>query len=102
MDDRRKGLPVRELLDCRLAGIPVTGDLSFYERQSGKVRLDLLYPSWLIFSDGFNLGTGQRVVKRLPTHSTCSRTTETLARHGFPPHLVARVRLAFPCQLGKF
>ncbi len=64
-DDRRKGLPVRELLDCRLAGIPVTGDLSFYERQSGKVRLDLLYPSWLIFSDGFNLGTGQRVVKRL-------------------------------------
>jgi sugar transferase (PEP-CTERM system associated) len=54
MDDRRLGLPVKQLLDCRLAGVPVTDVLSFMERESGKVELSMLYPSWLIYSEGIN------------------------------------------------
>lgn len=54
IDDRRKGLHIPDLLDCKLNGIRVTDALSFFERETGKVRLDLLYPSWLIYSDGFD------------------------------------------------
>jgi sugar transferase (PEP-CTERM system associated) len=53
MDDRRRAFPVQELLDCRLAGVDVNDLVSFLERETGKVRLDVLNPSWMIFSDGF-------------------------------------------------
>lgn len=53
MDDRRRGFPVRELLDCRLAGVDVTELLTFLERETGRVRLDVLNPSWMIFGQGF-------------------------------------------------
>jgi len=53
MDDRRRAFPVQELLECRLGGIEVIDLVSFLERETGKVRLDVLNPSWMIFSDGF-------------------------------------------------
>ena len=53
VDDRRNGLPIQELLDCKLRGTAVTDALSFFERETGRVNVDLLYPSWMIFSDGF-------------------------------------------------
>ena len=57
MDERRNSLPIRELLDCRLAGIDVTDLVSFLERETGRVRIDVLYPSWLIFGEGFKRGS---------------------------------------------
>lgn len=53
IDDRRMGLPMEELLACKLSGIEVVDVLTFFERESERIELDLLYPSWLIFSDGF-------------------------------------------------
>jgi sugar transferase (PEP-CTERM system associated) len=53
MDDRRQQFPLKELLDCRLAGIEVVELASFLERETGKVYLDILIPSWMIFGDGF-------------------------------------------------
>jgi sugar transferase (PEP-CTERM system associated) len=53
MDDRRLGFPIRELLDCRLAGVEVTEVLTFLEREAGMVRIDMLNPSWMIFGEGF-------------------------------------------------
>ncbi|MGF1547059.1 MAG: TIGR03013 family XrtA/PEP-CTERM system glycosyltransferase [Thiotrichales bacterium] len=53
VDDRRHGLPIDDLLDCRLSGIDVLELPSFFEETEGKVRLDLLTPSWLIFEEGF-------------------------------------------------
>lgn len=53
MDDRRRAFPVHELLECRLSGIEVLDLVSFFERETGKVRLDVLNPSWMIFSEGF-------------------------------------------------
>jgi sugar transferase (PEP-CTERM system associated) len=53
MDDRRRAFPVQELLECRLCGIDVTDIVTFLERETGKVRLDVLNPSWMIFAEGF-------------------------------------------------
>lgn len=64
VEDRRKGLPVHQLLDCKMSGIDVVDMLTFFERQGGKIRLDLLHPSWLIFSDGFLSGFFQAYTKR--------------------------------------
>ncbi|MGH8260832.1 MAG: TIGR03013 family XrtA/PEP-CTERM system glycosyltransferase [Steroidobacteraceae bacterium] len=57
MDDRRRAFPIRELLECRLAGIDVTELLTFLERETGRVRIDVLNPSWLIFGEGFRRGS---------------------------------------------
>ena len=53
MDDRRRQFPLKELLDCRLAGIEISELATFLERETGKVYLDILIPSWMIFGDGF-------------------------------------------------
>ena len=57
MDERRNSLPVHELLDCRLAGIDITELVAFLERETGRVRIDVLNPSWLIFGKGFKRGS---------------------------------------------
>jgi sugar transferase (PEP-CTERM system associated) len=51
--DRRTSFPVKELLQCRLAGISVIEFISFTERETGRIQLDLLNPSWIIFGPGF-------------------------------------------------
>jgi sugar transferase (PEP-CTERM system associated) len=62
--DDRRGLPVHPLLGCKARGIAVTDFLSFCERESGRVDLEALQPSWLIFSDGFRMSWVARAVKR--------------------------------------
>jgi sugar transferase (PEP-CTERM system associated) len=64
IDERRGGMPVDALLDCKLAGIAVSDYATFWERETGKVDLDALHPSWLIFSDGFVGGMLQATTKR--------------------------------------
>lgn len=56
MDDRRRRFPMDQLLECRLEGVDILELVSFLERETGKVRLDLLNPSWMIFSEGFGRG----------------------------------------------
>jgi len=62
--DDRRGLPVHQLLQCKLSGIGVTDYIDFYERESGRVDLSALRPSWFIFSDGFRMGVVVETVKR--------------------------------------
>jgi sugar transferase (PEP-CTERM system associated) len=64
MDDRRKGFPTDDLLECRLRGIKVTDLLTFLERESGRVSVELMHPSWLIFSSGFRCDFLRLVSKR--------------------------------------
>ncbi|MFQ5783232.1 MAG: TIGR03013 family XrtA/PEP-CTERM system glycosyltransferase [Alphaproteobacteria bacterium] len=64
VEDRRAGLPVEALLECKLEGISVTDYPGFCERETGQVDLDSLQPSWLIFSDGFVTGPVRNVLKR--------------------------------------
>ena len=53
-DQRRGTLPVEILFDCRLRGIEVTDLLDFMERETGQIVVNLMYPSWVIYSNGFN------------------------------------------------
>jgi len=53
IDDRRRNYPVRELLNCRLAGVEISELATFLERETGKVFLDIVNPSWIILGAGF-------------------------------------------------
>jgi len=57
-------LPLRALLDCRLSGIRVTDLARFFERVHGKVPIELLKVSWLIYGDGYRQGWLRTFVKR--------------------------------------
>jgi lipopolysaccharide/colanic/teichoic acid biosynthesis glycosyltransferase len=65
MPDRRGLLPVQELLDLRLAGVKVEEATSWLEKISGKIEVEHLYPSWLIFAEGFRFSPFFRLVRRL-------------------------------------
>ncbi len=65
IDDRRRGMPVEDLLDCRIGGLQVVDVQTFFERELGKIRIDLLTPSWLVFSDGFQMNPFRDMTKRL-------------------------------------
>jgi sugar transferase (PEP-CTERM system associated) len=60
----RRGLRMDELLDCRTAGVQVTDYQSFIERETGRVELEGLVPSWLVYCDGFRIGPLSDVLKR--------------------------------------
>ncbi len=64
VEDRRKSFPIEDLLDCKMGGVDVVEVVTFFERETGKVRLDTLHPSWLIFSDGFRQAGIQLSFKR--------------------------------------
>jgi sugar transferase (PEP-CTERM system associated) len=56
LEERRNALPLADLLRVKTAGVDVSEISSFLERETGRVDLDSLNPSWLIFSDGFSAG----------------------------------------------
>ena len=63
--DRRGGIPVKELVHAKLSGIRVEEATTTYERLTGKIMLESLKPSFLIFSDGFHVSRFHRVLKRV-------------------------------------
>jgi len=65
VEDRRKGIPMHELLDCKMRGVDILDIVTFFERETGKIRIDQLHPSWFLFSDGFNYGAGREWFKRI-------------------------------------
>jgi len=64
LSDRRGKLPVDELLSAKLRGVRVEDATTTYERITGKILIDDLRPSWLIFSDGFHVSRLSRWTKR--------------------------------------
>jgi sugar transferase (PEP-CTERM system associated) len=65
LQDRRNELPVQALVEQKLSGVEVLEFSTFWERQTGRIDLDTVYPSWLIFSDGFGGGRWRALTKRL-------------------------------------
>jgi sugar transferase (PEP-CTERM system associated) len=65
LSDRRGRLPIEELLSAKLSGVRVEDATTTYERLTGKILVDDLKPSWLIFSDGFRASRMTRFVKRM-------------------------------------
>lgn len=70
VDERRRsdaagtGLPLNELIECRMSGVNVCDVQQFVEREACKVDVDLLRPGWLAFADGFVMRTRHRILKR--------------------------------------
>ncbi|CAM3987199.1 Sugar transferase [Novosphingobium lubricantis] len=66
LEERRNALPLKDLLRIKTTGVHVNDFSSFMERETGRVDLDTVNPSWLIFSDGFSSGRAlSSVAKRL-------------------------------------
>ena len=63
-DRRGGGLPMQDLLKCRLKGIKVTELPTFFEREYRQVLLESINPSWMVFGDGFSAGCCRAAVKR--------------------------------------
>ena len=63
--ERQHAIPFDELMECRLRGIEVCEVQNFVEREAGKLDVDLLQRSWLVFSDGFSTGWIRASSKRL-------------------------------------
>lgn len=64
IEERRIGFPTGQLLQCRVNGIEVIEGTSFYEMLTGKLIVEKINPSWLIFSEGFRKSWMRRVIKR--------------------------------------
>ncbi len=56
IEERRNAIPLDDLLRIKTTGVHVNEISSFLERETGRVDLDSVNPSWLIFSDGFSSG----------------------------------------------
>ncbi|MBT2185740.1 TIGR03013 family XrtA/PEP-CTERM system glycosyltransferase [Sphingobium nicotianae] len=66
LEERRNSVPMSDLLRIKTTGVHVNDLSTFLERETGRIDLDTVNPSWLIFSDGFS--SGQRlsaIAKRL-------------------------------------
>lgn len=64
LSDRRAKLPMSVLLDCKLHGITIEEGETFHERMTGKIPLDHLKPSWMVFSEGFKSLRSRKITKR--------------------------------------
>jgi sugar transferase (PEP-CTERM system associated) len=64
LDDRRKRLPLEDLIECKMAGIGIIDAPNFFERESRKVALEMIQPSWIIFSEDFGFSAVGRYIKR--------------------------------------
>ncbi|NIJ16173.1 TIGR03013 family XrtA/PEP-CTERM system glycosyltransferase [Sphingobium vermicomposti] len=66
LEERRNALPLADLLRIKTTGVHVNEISTFLERETGRVDLDSVNPSWLIFSDGFSSGRRlSTIAKRL-------------------------------------
>ncbi len=64
LDEKRGKFPVRQLMGLRLLGIEIEEATTFFERVGGKIAVETMLPSWLIFSDGFKTSALKSTLKR--------------------------------------
>lgn len=64
MDDRRERLPVEDLLELRMEGIKVDEATSWLEKICGRIEVEQLNPSWMVFGEGFQFSANKRLFRR--------------------------------------
>ena len=62
--DIKTEVKINELVDCKLNGIGVLDILTFFEREAGQIRIDIMDPTWLVTSDGFSQSRMRNFIKR--------------------------------------
>ncbi len=65
LQDRRGKLPIQELLDFKTRGVTIEEVTSFYERVAGKIPIENLKPSWIVFNSGFGVSRRLLFEKRV-------------------------------------
>lgn len=65
LQDRRGRLPIEELLHLKTQGVAIEDATSMYERITGKIAIENLKPSWMIFNAGFDVSRNMMVQKRI-------------------------------------
>lgn len=65
LDEKRGKLPIEPLMQLRLAGLEIDDATTFFERTAGKISVESMLPSWIIFSGGFKVSRGKAAMKRL-------------------------------------
>lgn len=63
--DIKTRVKIHELVDCKLNGISVLDILTFFEREAGQIRIDIMNPTWLVTSDGFSQSRLRNFIKRM-------------------------------------
>ena len=69
LQDRRGRLPVDELLSLKTRGVRVQEATSLYERVTGKISIENLKPSWMLFGDGFEVSRSVLIGKQIVSFS---------------------------------
>ncbi|MCK5324293.1 MAG: sugar transferase, partial [Desulfobulbaceae bacterium] len=64
LDDKRGNTPTKELLACKLRGMSIVQGIEFYESLAGKILVEKVNPTWIVFSEGFKQGRGVQIIKR--------------------------------------
>jgi sugar transferase (PEP-CTERM system associated) len=59
-----RGESVWDLLECRTSGVKVIDSLTFWERETGRIDLEAIEPSWLVYSGGFRSNLLRRAIQR--------------------------------------
>jgi sugar transferase (PEP-CTERM system associated) len=65
LKDRRGKLPIKELLDLKTRGVAIEDATTFYERIAGKIPIENLKPSWMVFNSGFDVSKRMLLQKRI-------------------------------------
>ncbi|CUS38793.1 putative Undecaprenyl-phosphate galactose phosphotransferase RfbP [Candidatus Nitrospira nitrosa] len=79
LDDQRATLPVDLLLDLKVAGIEVIDGHRLFEKVTGRLSIDSLRPSALIFSPGFKRHAATAAAKRVVDVMIASVSLLTMA-----------------------
>jgi sugar transferase (PEP-CTERM system associated) len=87
LNDRRGSLPIESLLKLKTEGVAVEEATSVYERVTGKIAIENLKPSWLIFNQGFEVSRTLLLQKRILS----ILTSLVLLAVSFPVMLVVMV-----------
>jgi sugar transferase (PEP-CTERM system associated) len=64
LEDRRNALPVHDLVRLRVSGVRVEDANSTVSSLTGRIWLEMVQPSWFVFSDGFQRSTLTSIIKR--------------------------------------
>ncbi|MGC2326931.1 MAG: polyprenyl glycosylphosphotransferase, partial [Candidatus Sulfotelmatobacter sp.] len=94
MPDRRRTLPVEQLLALRLSGVKVEDATNWLEKMSGKIEVEQLHPSWFIYAEGFRFSAPFRWARRLLNFSVA--LVGLLLSLPLLPFIVLAIKLGSP------
>jgi sugar transferase (PEP-CTERM system associated) len=57
LPDRRGRLPIDDLLELKASGVSIEEATTLYERLTGKIPVENLKASWMVFSEGFAISS---------------------------------------------